>query len=391
MEPVLKVLFISNFKWSFIVLRNKRTIINKAISIGISILVFFIVLEICARIDDNIKYNAPLLSKYTNNRLRSTDEDGLRYNIPNAQFEKWQNNRFGFRGPNFDDVKPKELTRVVCMGASETYGLYEDHGKEWPAQLSQILKPLNSYQIINTSTVGLKRKHLLKYLDKYVYKFDPDIIIFLISPSFIDRQNKSNLNKKNIPIKNTNVNKFALSDVISNIRIIPKTWQMIKSFVPKSLLEKYQYWDRSNKINDTEKRFLHGKNPLDSIPVKNQNNYKAEIDNIVTTVQSKGIKVILCTYPYLLTKDNIDTYPLVFMENRRFTVELSYIGMIDASKSANVIIKNIADERYTGFVDCYSAIPKNLTYFGDNVHLTNKGSEIISRLLADYLIKNEQN
>lgn len=351
------------------------------------VFVFGLSLELCARIDDWIKYDAPFFLKYTNDRLRSYDEDGLRYNVPNARFEKWQNNSFGFRGQDFDIEKPRGVTRIFCMGASETYGLFESPDKEWPAQLSDQLKPYSSLQVINAATVGLRRDYILKYLDKYVYKFDPDIIIFLISPSFIDRQNKSNPIKKNnnLSSREANISPFTLSSMISNIRIIPKIWQMIKKFIPKSLLEKYQHWDRSKKIDFLEKKYLNGENPLDSIPFEYQKKYKADIDNIISTVNSKGIKVILCTYPYLMTKDNIDIHQLIFMEGRRFNIKLSYAGMIDASKVANDIVKKIADERNTGFIDCNKAIPKNLVCFGDNVHLTNEGSKILANMLANYI------
>src|SRR5438094_4303139 len=95
---------------------------------------FLLTLEVATRVEHTIKYGAPLLSRYTYDAvLYSVDEYGIK-GRPNATFEKWQLNSFGFRGPELTlDKSPRKL-RIACIGASETFGLHEQAGNEWPRQ-----------------------------------------------------------------------------------------------------------------------------------------------------------------------------------------------------------------------------------------------------------------
>lgn len=352
-------------------------------------IVFGLVLELCARIDDGIKYEAPFIGKYTNERLRGTDDEGIRYNIPNGNFEKWRNNNLGFRGRDLIKDKPAGTTRIVCMGTSETYGLYEDPDNEWPAQLSRMIQDHDSLEVINAATVGLKRKHVPRYLEKHVYELDPDVVVVLLSPSFIDRDQVADgqaPQKETVVSAQTPTDKLTLSTIKQRIRIFPKAWQVVKQFVPQRLLEQYQYRDRANLIDDMERRYLKGKPPLDEVPPENLDRFESELLAIVNDLHSRGIKVVLCTYPYLLNESNLETYPLIFMENRRFTVELSYVGMVDASYQANRLVRKVAENENTGFIDLYSLVPQNTTYFADNVHYTDAGAEVVARAVASFLL-----
>ncbi len=368
--------------------RQKK--IGKIIAWSVSVIVFLFVVEITARVDDALKYGAPILGRYSNERLRARDENGMRYNIPNAHFEKWQNNKFGFRGPDFDPEKPEGLTRIVCMGVSETYGLFEDEGKDWPGQLSEMLEPYQSFHVINAATVGLSLPDYTNYMEKYVFKFDPDIIIILANPqSFMGamaREERENPTSANPTAGKAGTNNSLLANLVAGIRILPKAKQMLIRFVPAWLLEKFQYWDRTRKIEQLENNLLKGRKTIDVIPVEYQDAFRKEIEKIVQAVRERGIKVILSTYPILMTEDNIDDYPLIIMESRRFCVHLSYDGMLDASRAADSIVQVIASEYGLGFVDGRQIVPNSTEYFGDNVHLTNAGAEIFAGALADYIV-----
>jgi len=106
----------------------------------LSIIIFIVTLEMSARIDDKIRYDAPIFSNYSAALLRSRDSEGINYNIPNAHFEKWRINEQGFRGSEISLKKESERIRIVCLGTSETFGLYESPGKEWANQLLKIWK-----------------------------------------------------------------------------------------------------------------------------------------------------------------------------------------------------------------------------------------------------------
>lgn len=95
-------------------------------------LLFLVSLEFCARMDDVLIWKAPFWSRYSNELLTMRDALGGHRGHPNARFEKWQMNSFGFRGPEFEEKKPAGVIRIMAVGASETFGLYEKAGGEYP-------------------------------------------------------------------------------------------------------------------------------------------------------------------------------------------------------------------------------------------------------------------
>ena len=90
-----------------------------------SIIVFISVLEMCSRVDDFVTYGAPVWSFYSSEGLLTRDQIGRRGN-PGARYKKWQMNSLGYRGP---EIRSGTI-RIVCFGASETFGLYEAADQE---------------------------------------------------------------------------------------------------------------------------------------------------------------------------------------------------------------------------------------------------------------------
>src|SRR5271168_4781679 len=89
----------------------------------LSVLVGFMVLELCTRFDDLVSFGAPIWQVYSSNNLFEYDSFGKR-GRPNASYKKWRLNTLGFRGPELQ----KDRFRIVCLGESETFGLYEQPG-----------------------------------------------------------------------------------------------------------------------------------------------------------------------------------------------------------------------------------------------------------------------
>ena len=132
----------------------KRTTTRIALALIYGLLFLFI-LEISARVDDAVKWGAPLLGIYSRESLTLVDELGYR-NRPNSQFEKWKINSFGFRGDEIKREAPEGTVRIMVLGASETFGLYEEPGKEFPAQLEAELNHAchGCFQVLNGAVTG---------------------------------------------------------------------------------------------------------------------------------------------------------------------------------------------------------------------------------------------
>jgi lysophospholipase L1-like esterase len=90
----------------------------------------------------------------------------------------------------------------------------------------------------------------------------------------------------------------------------------------------------------------------------------------------------------LISPKNLQEHLEIFLDHRRFYVELSLLGIIDASLKLNEVIKSVANEYLIGFIDNNAAISKNTEYFADNVHYTDEGARLVAFNFAKY-IKNQ--
>ena len=357
----------------------------------IAIFVFFITIEVCSRLDDAIKYGAPLRGVYSANLLQSKDSEGNNYNLPNARFEKWQHNSLGFRGPEPMQNKPPGTVRVVCMGASESYGLFESPGKEWPAQLQEQLSA-PAFEVVNASVVGFNLPLYGPYLKKHVFPLKPDMIILVISPimyvASIERAAMENSFPSDTAEKSKSQDVSLTRLMLKNIRILPKIKQVIKQSIMEyfpGLLKRYQLRRLQKEVEEIERLRLNGRKPLDSIPDIYLDNFRTELNDLVELIHSQGIEVILTSFPALISHENIGQYTEIFLDNRRFFIWLSLEGMADAVKKLNPVMEHVAREKKAMFFDIASRLPKTTDYFGDNVHFTDRGAKRIAEGVAGQL------
>jgi lysophospholipase L1-like esterase len=111
------------------------------------------------------------------------------------------------------------------------------------------------------------------------------------------------------------------------------------------------------------------------------------LEGLIEFLHHQKIAVILSSYPVLISPENLQEYLEIFLDHRRFYIELSLVGIIDASFKFNDVIKAIANEYSIGFIDNSSGIAKNTKYFADNVHYTDEGARLVALNFANYIKK----
>ncbi|KIE18478.1 hypothetical protein DS62_10405 [Smithella sp. SC_K08D17] len=76
------------------------------------------------------------------------------------------------------------------------------------------------------------------------------------------------------------------------------------------------------------------------------------------------------------------------METRlTFFVELSEEGILDVMRKLNNLIKRTAEKQNVVCVDINNLIPKTPEYYADELHYTDKESELIAKKLCESLIR----
>ena len=103
-------------------------------------------------------------------------------------------------------------------------------------------------------------------------------------------------------------------------------------------------------------------------------------------LQDQGIRVMLTSYPSLLSAQNCAESPEIFLGIRKFCIGLSAAGLLDGYERFNATSAVVAAEQKTMFADCARQLPKTSEYFGDGVHYTDLGARRVAELVASTLL-----
>ncbi len=124
--------------------------------------------------DDWLRYRAPLFSSYDIIALLVWHHEGVT-GRPNARYQRWKLNAWGYRGP-----APRTGTlRVVCLGASETFGIHEDDNREYPRQLEERLNQEFGGATSKSSILALPAMtfhQLVPTLPGIMEQYHPDLV-----------------------------------------------------------------------------------------------------------------------------------------------------------------------------------------------------------------------
>src|SRR4051812_32633747 len=89
--------------------------------------------EVGARVDDWIRLGIPFThTPDYDHDLKYQDWFGVR-GKPLGRYRRWKLDNYGFRGPDIAKLPSPGCRRILILGASETFGLYESDNREYPA------------------------------------------------------------------------------------------------------------------------------------------------------------------------------------------------------------------------------------------------------------------
>lgn len=147
-------------------------------------LVFVAAAELTARVEDFFLWGTPLWVSPDHDRdLVVQDGFGVR-GKPDGRYKKWHLNHYGFRNGPMTMLPQPGVIRVMVLGASETFGLGERNGKEYPAQLQARLDKVGRYEVVNAAVAGLSVVGLNQLWDAWGVRFEPAIVLVYPTPAF---------------------------------------------------------------------------------------------------------------------------------------------------------------------------------------------------------------
>lgn len=341
-------------------------------------LLFLAALEICARLDDYLRWGAPLWRNYSQLSLSVDDENGRR-GRPGGRFQKWSLNSLGLRGPELAAQKPAGQKRILVLGASETFGLYEPPGGEFPARLQAILdqRAPGRYLVINAGFPGMSLPRLKFYYQKDLAKLKPDMVIIYPSPAFY-----LDIALPRDPAKH----KFDLPGrPVFESRLWGKVWIIIKRLVPQS----WQNLMRRAVIT-WRRRGKGGDYVWQKLPQKRMEIYKRDLAGLVELVRQSRAKAILTTHatrfgPNLGPQDTFHLYAWLLYYPR-----VNPAVMLSMERSGNQEVMDLAGKLKAPLVDLDGILKKSPAHFADFSHFTGQGAKAVARALAKEVLALDQ-
>ena len=290
---------------------------------------------------------------------------------PNYKGQQWGSlvsiNSFGFRGKNFNLIKPPNTIRILCLGDSTTFGVGGlDNEDTYPFLLEKILnesKNLNNFEVINAGMPGstvyegyilLKQRNLMQ--------LKPDIVIICYGWNDHMRAETGNVLTAYKRFFNNLLNNRFLCWRYLNNRFL-YYWRYLSA--------KFKNGYKKNTCSSNKRRLKI-----------NESEYKRYLSGIINLARSANAKVLIITAPWepRLMHENIGWVKESTEES--FYLHPAYVNLT----------KEVGKRQRIKLVDLYSIFESKKTsnpcvFFNDPFHYNKSGAELIVSYVSKAIIE----
>lgn len=333
------------------------------------VVIIFLVLELCARTDDALTFGAAFWGAYNDQVLYTIDKIG-KWGKPGARYERWQLNSLGYRGPELS----LGTIRIVCFGASETFGLYEDPNEEYPRQLERKLNAMagsDVFQVVNAAYPGETLPTAILRVPQVVSQVHPSYaLIYPALANYISIAPSSAVVGSSQPPE-------ALSDRIFDLRIADRIRNLLKAALPQVIQTKLRQREIARESASEQ--------VMDRLPEENVVRFRKDLTDLLAALRNRNVEPVLVTHATvcgtMLSQRDHD----LLTAWRKFYPMLQESGFIDMEQRMNRVIGETANRENIPLIDVENEIPHRPEYFADFVHFTTAGATVMASDLADGL------
>lgn len=311
------------------------------------------------------------------------------YPTPNFVEGADRHNSLGFRGEDITIEKPEGVFRIVCLGASTTYGdgvaSYLD---AYPYQLQQYLheQGFTRVEVINAGVPGYTTWELLINFEFRVLDLDPDLVIVyegvndvatrMVWPPSAYRGDNSGSRILDIrpahPIPLLEYSSLARAIGI-RLGITEPHSALQRNFIGAPPTDYRGTFARqlneetypSGIFEETSVMTMLDSNP----PVY----YERNLRNLVALAEANGVDVLVLTF--VVSPD----FPGATLANSP-----EYVRGV---QEANEVVRLIAQTTAAELLDFVEVMPVDPHYFTDGVHFSVEGNRRWAQVLSDFLVE----
>ena len=324
--------------------------------------------EISARIDDWVRYRIPLThTPDYEHDLKFRDWFGVR-GRPSGQYYELKLNNYGFRGEDVTRLPRAGCTRIMALGASETVGISEASGQEYPAQLRDTLRRHGCFEVLNSAIAGAGLKSLIRLWDFYSSDFSPRSVIIYPSPSFYLADEESRWS----PVASAPPKDLPVTPQPRLLQRVYSSWHT-PDIVQRYRLRRWIAADSIGKGADWVFR---------SPPTRRLDIFMTDLDSLVKSIRARGSEPVLVTHAMRFdsrVENGDEQWKLVWRRNEpRATSEtiLAFEVLAAQRMRAYAAAENVR------LVDAERVMSGRRELFSDFVHFTRRGSATMAGLIS---------
>lgn len=331
--------------------------------------------EITARADDWIRYGMPFLGTPDDDvDLKLVDSLGVR-GRPNGRYLRFRLNNFGFRRDEDITLKPTPgCTRVMVLGASETFGSHEPPGFEYPAQLERALRQNGGcYEVLNGGVAGMSLRHIRYTWDHYWREFEPDLVIVYPSPGFY------------LAHKVPSPSREWYLQVMARGAAAPRPRLMHRA---KLAIEFPDRWQR-RRIQGRIRRALAAI-PAESLwhapPRDRLELFSSDLDTLVAHVAAAGATPVLMTHARRIPDPPAAEDEVLLQAWRAYTPRATTTTLVAFDAAGAQATRDVARRHGALIVDIDCLLSGRRALFSDHIHFTTEGSTRVAAAIAQTLL-----
>ena len=350
---------------------------------GALALVAVVVAEATCRVEEWVRYGTPILSRAaSHDDLLVVDADGA-HARPGAHFGKWRINGLGTRGPDAAAAKPARTLRVVTVGASETFGLYESAGREYPRQLEDTLRargvcaPGWNVEVLNAALAGMSLPTIAQDVQSRLRRLSPDVVTIYPTPvGYLD----NTLPRPRAPRPGP-VEPLPLTRAL-HLRFVDRIANQPRVILPSVLAAWYR-----RRVTEQARETLPASDRFETVPPDRLAAFEADLRTVVGAVRAIGATPVLGTHANAFLRGAPDPVRLASWE--RFYPRATGATLLAFETAAREVTVRVARDSAVTLADVAQglAAAPSATAFADFSHFTDHGAALAAAAVADAAAK----
>jgi hypothetical protein len=333
---------------------------------------FLVSAEVTARVDDWIRLDVPFWHTPDSEiDLHIADSLGLR-GRPHGRYQQFQLNNFGFRGPDISAQPRAGCTRIIILGASETFGYFETPGQEYPAQLRDSLGTRRCFDVVNAGLAGMGLRSIIHFWNTYADRFGARIVVVYAGPTFYLG---NELPRWPVAPRGTSSAhapwRPRLSDRLHNVVSTP-------DFIQQRRLQRWI----ADATRGKPANWFFTVPPPDRLAA-----FVTDLDSLVRTIRADGAVPVVMTHAMRFSTPALPDDEFLLLAWRRFTPRATSEAMVAFEHAAAQLIRDYAACAHVSVVDVDSAMSGRRRLFEDPIHFTDEGASVVAGLIARQLIR----